>query len=57
MEIKMTNLWSKRFTPAAGTHWKLERECSLESAAEWRNVFQKDEPNVLFFLSKRKPAK
>lgn len=52
----MTRLWSKRFTPAQGTHWKLERECSLDTAAQWRTVFEKDEPGVLFFLSTKKPS-
>ncbi len=51
----MINLWSKRWNPAKGSHWKLERECSLENAEAWLKVFLKDEPDVIFRLSKKKP--
>lgn len=53
--MKITNLWSKRWNPARGHHWKLERECSIENSFAWLEVFQKDEPDVEFKLSEKKP--
>jgi hypothetical protein len=51
----MLKLWSRRFNIGHGNHWKLERECILETAIEWLKIFQKDEPNTYFILSVRKP--
>lgn len=52
---KMTKLWSKRWSPARGRYWKLERECKLTDSKEWLAVFRKDEQEVEFRLSKKKP--
>lgn len=53
----MLKIWSKRFTPARGNHWVLERETTEEDAQAWLKIFRDDEPGVLFLASKRKPAK
>lgn len=50
-------LWSIRHTAAQGNHWKYERDVTLENHAEWRKIFEKDEPGVLFLVSERKPKK
>ena len=50
-----TNLYSKRFTPARGWHWELERGCNISTANDWLEVFQKDEPTVEFKISKKTP--
>lgn len=51
----MINLWSKRHSIACGLHWKLERTCDPVTAGEWLALFQRDEPDVQFVLSERKP--
>lgn len=50
-------IWSRRFTPALGNHWKLERECTKDTIQQWLSVFRADEPNVSFIGNNRKPAK
>ena len=49
----MTVLW--RFNSMTGL-WVYERTCSLENALGWLKLFQDDEPNVKFKLSKTRPA-
>lgn len=49
-------LWSKRYSVAKGNHWVNEREVNEETAQAWLSVFRKDEPNVLFLVSIRKPS-
>lgn len=49
------NLWSLRFSFAYGWHWVLERECSLENKEAWLTIFSKDEPEISFKLSHKKP--
>ncbi|MCK9530444.1 MAG: hypothetical protein M0R77_07775 [Gammaproteobacteria bacterium] len=53
--MRTINLYSKRWSVARGLHWQLERECSKENAQAWLAVFQKDEPEIEFKLSKKKP--
>jgi hypothetical protein len=53
--MKKLYLWSKRFSTAQGHHWKIERECLQETAQQWLEVFQKDEPDVKFVISSNKP--
>lgn len=36
--------------------WRLERTCEEGTAAQWLNIFKKDEPNSFFKLSKVKPT-
>jgi hypothetical protein len=54
---KKLTLWSKRFTPAQGNHWKAEREVTEENCQAWLKIFRDDEPKVLFLVSDRKPSK
>lgn len=49
-------LWSKRWTVAQGNHWKYERDVTVENHAEWRAIYEKDEPGVLFFVAANKPS-
>jgi hypothetical protein len=51
----MTTLWAKRHSVAYGWRWTHERQCSPDTAQEWLAVFQRDEPNISFALSDRKP--
>lgn len=55
-EMQM-KIWSRRFTPAQGNHWKLERECTAETVQQWLAIFRKDEPEVIFIGDTRKPPK
>jgi len=50
-------LWSRRWTPARGAHWQLERECLPETAQAWLAVFQADEPDIRFQLSEKAPRR
>ena len=51
----MLKLWSLRFTPAKGWHWKMERDCATDSADQWVAMFQADEPHVQFKVSAKQP--
>ncbi len=51
----ITYLWSKRFSPARGWHWRQERDCLPNTASQWLDIFQRDEPGVEFILSDEKP--
>lgn len=51
-----TILWSARWSTAKGWFWKNEREC-IDTGADWLNVFQKNEQDVLFVLSEKMPSK
>lgn len=51
----MLKLWSLRFTPAQGWHWKLERDCASENAEQWVAMFQSDEPGVQFKVNAKRP--
>lgn len=46
-------LW--RYNAITG-EWKLERTCAPETAEEWLKIFQKDEPEASFKLSRKKPS-
>ena len=46
------NLW--RYNPITGC-WRMERMCSPDTAQQWLALFQKDEPNVHFALSRFAP--
>jgi hypothetical protein len=50
-------LFSRRHSIARGNHWKFERDVTEANAQEWLAVFRKDEPDVLFLVNNRKPAK
>lgn len=51
-EQKAPSLW--RYNPTTG-FWSLARGCTAETALMWLAVFQKDEPDVAFKLSPRRP--
>jgi hypothetical protein len=53
MAITETKLWRK--DPITG-YWKLARTCDIGTAHQWLLVFQKDEPDVTFKLSPKRPA-
>lgn len=50
-------IWSFRYSVAHGYNWVIERECQESGALQWLEIFRKDEPNVLFLASIRKPPK
>lgn len=49
----MITLW--RYNTTTG-YWDFVRTCAVNTAEDWLVVFQRDEPNALFKLSKHKPA-
>lgn len=51
----MIKIWSKRWNPARGNYWQLERESKDCDVQEWLKVFRGDEPMVCFLASKRRP--
>ena len=55
MEKKLT-LWSRRYSPSRGNHWIAERVVTEATCQEWLSIFRRDEPDVLFLCSARKPA-
>lgn len=50
----MTNLW--KYNKVTG-YWNHERKCDSATAKDWLIVYQKDEPEETFKLSKNKPTK
>jgi hypothetical protein len=50
--MRSITLW--KYNKRTG-YWEHQRECELETAQRWLEVFQKDEPEELFKLSKNKP--
>lgn len=46
------NLW--RYNPVTG-FWRMERACLPGTAQQWLELFQKDEPNAYFALSRFSP--
>ena len=46
------SLW--RYNQVTG-YWTHERSCLPETAEQWLAVFQKDEPDAYFKISKHKP--
>ena len=45
-------LW--KYNKVTGS-WVLERMCAPDTKDRWLKIFQKDEPDEIFVLSKRKP--
>lgn len=48
-------LYAKRWTAAWGWQWIAERDVTAETADGWLHVFRKDEPDVTFVVSSKKP--
>lgn len=48
----MIKLW--RYNTTTGI-WNLQRICDDDTAAQWLEVFKRDEPRAQFKLSKRQP--
>ena len=46
------NLW--RYNPITGC-WRIERMCKPDTAQQWLEMFQKDEPGAYFALSRFSP--
>ena len=46
------NIW--RFNPITGC-WRIERMCDETTSALWLALFQSDEPNAYFALSRFSP--
>ena len=55
MANRVPRIWSRRFSVAHGWRWVPERIVSNETASEWINVFQSDEPNVTFRIADTQP--
>lgn len=50
------SIWSFRFSVARGLHARKERTAADEQSADlWLDIFRKDEPNIVFCASVRKP--
>lgn len=52
MGEELIPLW--RYNPTTG-YWEVARQCSAINSQHWLYVFQRDEPNVRFVLSRKKP--
>lgn len=48
-------LWAKRWNVAHGVTWSKERSVTPDTAENWLAIFQKDEPEIEFRLSDKKP--
>lgn len=48
-------LWSLRNRPSGGKWWVYERDVQPEDAKAWLYVFEKDEPEIVFLISSKKP--
>jgi hypothetical protein len=48
-------LWAGRFSVTSGYGFVAERKVTEETAQDWLEVFRKDEPGVIFLVSKTKP--
>lgn len=54
LDPELIPLW--RYNGTTG-YWELARQCAAINSHMWLEVFQRDEPNVSFVLSRRKPRK
>lgn len=54
MKYKLTYLW--RYNPVTG-FWVMVRDSLIENADRWLEIFQGDEPDAHFKLSKTRPTK
>lgn len=52
MQAKSLKLW--KFNKITG-YWQLERDVTKENQAGWLKIYQQDEPDELFKVSKIKP--
>ena len=54
MVSELTNIW--KYNPATGS-WTLVRDSYKENAPRWMEIFQGDEPDAVFKISKKRPVK
>lgn len=47
-------LYSIRWSIGNGWQHIHERDCTIENASQWLDIFKKDDPNTLFILSEKK---
>lgn len=52
---KQLYLYAKRFSVARGWQWVKEGKVNEETAQAWLDIYQKDEPNVLFKVAYKAP--
>ncbi len=48
-------LWSHRWSPSRGWRWVRERPVIDATAADWLEVYTRDEPGVEFVISRLVP--
>lgn len=55
--MNQLKLWARRYSFVRGFQWVAEREVTQETAQAWLELFKKDEPDVRFMVSDKKPRK
>ena len=50
-------LWKKEFSITRGWQWVKQRDCARESAQDWLDCYQEDEPNAEFCISDKAPKR
>lgn len=50
-----TGLWKLEFSPAHGAHWVKQRDCARESAQDWLDLYQVDDPGGRYIISDKRP--
>ena len=53
--MNLISLWSLRFSPSFGWHWRQERQCDDRNQEAWLTAFRKDEPEITFVCARKAP--
>lgn len=48
-------LWKKESSPAHGWRWVKQRDCARESAQDWLDCYQEDDPDGEYRISEKAP--
>ena len=48
----LITLWRHNSTTG---YWSVARSCTVGESSQWLDIFQKDEPQVMFKISQRRP--
>lgn len=50
-----TGLWKLEYSPARGSDWVKQRDCARDSAQDWLDLYQSDDPSGRYVISDKRP--
>lgn len=48
-------LWKLEYSIAHGSRWIKQRDCARDSAQDWLDCYQADDPSARYLISEKKP--